>query len=115
MEEELFDEETGEQSKSRTEHLKAWQFQPGQSGNPSGRPKGAVSLKEYAKKMLHELDEEGRMEFMKGLDKKVIWEMAEGKPEGKTDITTGGNPINTELTDEQFDRIIRTRAEKLNS
>ena len=27
---------------STTEHLKPWQFQPGQSGNPGGRPKKRV-------------------------------------------------------------------------
>jgi len=70
------------------DHLRPWQFKPGQSGNPGGKPKGAVSLKEYARKMLYELTEEGRLEYMKGLDKDLIWKMAEGMPpqEFKGDI-----------------------------
>lgn len=72
---------TGLQSKSsRTEHLKPWQFKPGQSGNPSGKKEGTVSLKTYAKNMLQEMNEEQRQEFLKGIDKKTIWEMAEDKP-----------------------------------
>lgn len=61
-------------------------FQPGQSGNPSGRPKGSKSLKTYAQEMLRDMTEEERLEFLKGLDKKVIWEMAEGKPDTKGEV-----------------------------
>lgn len=74
--------ETGEQQeKQRGEHLKPWQFKPGQSGNPSGRPKGRKSLKTFAKEYLEALSDEEKLEFMEGLDKKTIWEMSEGKPE----------------------------------
>ena len=80
--------EPDEQTNNRvTEHLKPWQFKPGQSGNPNGRPKGTVSLKQYAKKYLEELDEEGKLEFMKGLDKVDIWKLAEGNPQNNTELS----------------------------
>lgn len=82
MEEELdIDEEpTAEQRKNKGwDNIKPYQFKPGQSGNPSGRPKGTVSLKEYAKKYLRELDDAGKLEFLKGIDKHKIWEMSEDK------------------------------------
>jgi hypothetical protein len=75
------------------EHLKPWQFKPGQSGNPGGRPKGTVSLKTYARKYLEGLSEEEKLEFMAGLDKSEVWRMAEGNPATNTDITSGGDKI----------------------
>lgn len=76
----------------KTDHLKPWQFKPGQSGNPGGRPKGP-SMKTYVKRMLRKMNDEERMEFLKGLDKDVIWKMAEGSPETKSDVTSKGERI----------------------
>lgn len=80
------DDEQLEQPKTGAEHLRPWQFKPGQSGNPKGRPKGP-SLKEWSRSYLESLTDEERMQFMTGIDKKTIWEMAEGKPESKTELT----------------------------
>lgn len=72
---------------------KPWLFKKGQSGNPKGKPKGTFSLKTYAKKYLQEMTDDEKIEFMEGLPKEVIWKMAEGNPENKSDITTGGQPF----------------------
>lgn len=67
-------------------------YKKGQSGNPGGRPKN--TLKEYSKQKLAEMTVEEREEFLSGIDKRIIWEMAEGKAEAKTDVTTNGESLN---------------------
>lgn len=59
-------------------------YKKGQSGNPGGRPKN--TLKEYAKQKIASMSEEEREEFLNGIDKRIIWEMAEGK--AKQDVDT---------------------------
>lgn len=84
MDDEL--EETGVQAEnSKTKHLQPWQYKKGQSGNPAGRPKG-ISLKEYVKLKFASMNDDEREEFLEGIDKKVLWEMAESKPKQDTEI-----------------------------
>ena len=72
------EEETQEQTKNRP-----WLWKKGQSGNPGGRKKGSKSMKQWAKEMLESMNEDQRQDFIDGLPKNVIWEMAEGKAVSK--------------------------------
>lgn len=65
-------------------------FKPGElwTGNKNGRPKGSKSLKTYVKEMLQDMTDEEKLEFLKGIDKKTLWEMSEGKP--KQDMEVSG-------------------------
>lgn len=67
-------------------------FPPGVSGNPAGRPKGQT-LKEWVRTKLIGMTDIERTEFLKDISKDVQWKMAEGNPENKTDVTSGGEAI----------------------
>lgn len=73
-------------AKNKADHLAPWQFKKGQSGNPKGRVVGK-SVKERAQAMLRSMTDEEFEEFLHGIDKRTVWEMAEGKP--KQDIGGG--------------------------
>lgn len=65
--------------------LKQYQFQKGNNANPNGRPKGK-SLKTFAREMLESMDDESKAEYLKELDPKIVWEMAEGRAKQDVDI-----------------------------
>lgn len=75
------------------EHLKEWQFKPGQSGNMGGRPTGAISMKVRAANYLATLDDKEARDFLKGMNKTDVWKMAEGNPANATDLTSKGEQI----------------------
>jgi hypothetical protein len=94
------EEDTAQQHEnSKGAHLQPYQYKKGQSGNPLGRSlaKGE-SLKEYAKRKLLGMTEDEKEEYFNGIDKKIIWEMAEGKAkqdvEAKVDLNVTGVEIN---------------------
>ena len=76
-----------EQELKEQTNNRPWLYKKGQSGNPKGRPVGTFSMKEYVKKKLKAMTDEEREEFLEGVDKKIIWEMGEGKPTGEDTIT----------------------------
>lgn len=72
---------------------KPWQWKPGQSGNPGGRPKGQ-SMKEWTRARLAAMTDEERDAFLAGMPKEIIWRMSEGNPtEDKNISITVPRPI----------------------
>lgn len=69
--------------KKTAEQLKAYRWKKGQSGNPGGRPKG--SLKNYVAMKLADMTEEEKNAFLKKVAPELIWRMAEGNPDTKTE------------------------------
>jgi len=58
-------EQPKQQPKGRAAHLEKYQFQPGQSGNPSGRRKGCINLTARLEKRLLKELADGTMEVDK--------------------------------------------------
>lgn len=74
------------ESDNQSNNSKPWLWKKGQSGNPKGRPKGKTA-KERAKEYLMTMTDEEFESFLEGIDKKTIWEMAEGKAKQDVEAT----------------------------
>jgi hypothetical protein len=85
-------EEPIKPQKKTYDWLKPHQFQAGNNANPNGRPKGKT-LKEFAREYLSSLPDDRKIEYLATLPEDIVWKMAEGNPENRSDITSGGEPL----------------------
>lgn len=74
--------------------LRPYLWKKGISANPKGRPKGKT-LKEFAREYLESLPDDEKVDYLASLPTDIVWKMAEGNPENKTDITSKGEQIKT--------------------
>ncbi len=90
----MIEEKAEEQQKNSKVpvQLQPYMYKKGQSGNPSGRPKG-ISMKEYLKMKFASMTDDERELFMEGINKLDLLKMAEGNPESKSEVNNTGNPI----------------------
>lgn len=66
--------------------FKPYLWKKGVSGNPAGRPKGK-SLKTFAREYLESLPDDEKVDYLASLPTDIVWKMAEGNPETKTELT----------------------------
>ncbi len=101
--------------------LKPWQFQPGQSGNPAGRPKGSSSIRDSIRKYLEDNPEEMTKLIKRFIERnpEFMWQMMEGAPPKAVVVgNLDGSNINTIAPAEvlklaaQMNEIHRTASER---
>lgn len=73
--------------RGRNEGSRKYWFKPGVVNNPKGRPKGSISLKEFAREYLLALEPEEKLKFLDSLPSELVFRMAEGNPHSTTDET----------------------------
>ena len=83
--------------KQKYEWLRQYQWKEGESGNPNGRPKGSISIKDLVRKHL-EGNPDDLIEFVKHFienNRELAWQMLEGRP--YHDILSGGEKLPTPI------------------
>ena len=88
IEEMVAEQPTISQKRNPAEHLKPYQWRKGQSGNLSGTKEKGETVKQYSSRRLANMTPKQKEEFLEGMNKKDVWEMAEGKP--KQDMELSG-------------------------
>ena len=83
------DSEQPTNKRNPADHLTPYQFKPGVSGNPGGRPKGG--LKDYDRKKFVEWSDEEKEKFLSTIAPELRYKMAEGNPAISTDIAIDGS------------------------
>lgn len=84
-------ENTEKQAEDRyipsTEHLKQYQWKPGQSGNPGGRPTN--TMKDYLRRKFMAMTDEEKEDWLKQhqVPGNELIRLAEGNPHSTTDTT----------------------------
>lgn len=78
-------EEVKPENQESNRDLTTGKWRPGFSGNLKGRPPGKT-MKEYAREYLSKMTEEEKDEWLGGLQKDIVWRMAEGQPKQDMDI-----------------------------
>jgi hypothetical protein len=66
-------------------------WKPGQSGNPSGRPKN--TMKDYMRRKFMEMSDEDKEAFLKDVPRVDQIKLAEGNPHTTTDVTSDGKRV----------------------
>jgi hypothetical protein len=74
------EDDTQQQQKKQYDWLKGYQFVKGKSGNPGGRPKGAKSMKTFAREYFEKLPDSEKIKFLETLNPEIVWRMSEGNP-----------------------------------
>src|SRR3990167_10428687 len=104
-----------------------YQFQPGVSGNPNGRPKGTKSFTTKVKEALEKIGEGNAMPYEEALIKKILhkaivegdpqmiklmWNYIDGMPSQSIELRNHDEPVpeNTEARRAEEDRIAKTLA-----
>lgn len=91
------EKDTDKQHKKQYDWLKQYQWQKGQSGNPGGVKKGK-RLKTFAAEIIESMDDESKAKFLREIEPRIVWEMAEGKAKQETEHS--GNLTISQVLDE---------------
>lgn len=81
--------------KTVPKQLEPYAFKPGESGNPAGRPKGSISIKDEVRKHL-EANPEAVKEIVEHFvekNRELMWQMLEGRPPGDDKLAVQGDVV----------------------